>query len=330
MSINQIYGFFRQFKQKIWTWNRNYRNLIWMIVLHANWSCYQRSIILYELSCALTAFSDTLCANNSNFHFRQRRFLPSYTSRSHSYRHTDVYHTVTLSPSLLFFTIVRLFVCFLRLCCDSVTFLSSLFTDSTKKTTQKKKITNEMKRKKRSTHRHTNTLSFYLSPSRQKQLLCVLFFNIFISLSFLSRPNFRLFFFLLFTREIRKKIHLASIIHLKCVWKSLKNRMAISSTLRERKGVFISTPNGSIVLALNLCVCEWYIYYNTQFGTIYLYNEQKEQHVSNGFLLLLFFFSKWKWINSMSDSVWKAKAWVCECTRGFNLLFSFALSVTDF
>lgn len=137
-----------------------------------------------------------------------------------------------------------------------------------------------MKWKKSSTHRHTNTLSFYLSPSRQKQwqqLLCALFLNIFISLSFLSRPNFRLFFFLLFTREIRKKIHLASIIHLKCVWKSLKNRMAISSTLRERE-----SERGKVYLFQHLtvrlfwhwtCVCEWYIYYNTQFGTIYLYNE---------------------------------------------------------
>lgn len=111
----------------------------------------------------LTAFSDTLCPNNSNFHFRQRRFFPSYTSRSHSYRHTD--RSCLPRLDILFTKLcmsVYLFVCFSRLCCDSVTFLSSLFTNRPKKTT---KLQNWNKTKKKQNHMHTLFLFVSLSSN---------------------------------------------------------------------------------------------------------------------------------------------------------------------
>lgn len=165
----------------------------------------------------LTAFSDTLCPNNSNFHFRQRRFFPSYTSRSHSYRHTDVSHVHTIPVDIIIIhnCTFGLFVYFSRLCCDSVTFLSSLFTNRPTKKQQKQKWKLQMKWK-----RETHTLCFYLSQ-QQRQQLCnfSMFFLKYIYLSFVSSSTiFRLFFFLLFTRAKKKEIHeKSSIIHLKCL-----------------------------------------------------------------------------------------------------------------
>lgn len=165
----------------------------------------------------LTAFSDTLCPNNSNFHFRQRRFFPSYTSRSHSYRHTDVSHVHTIPVDIIIIhnCTFGLFVYFSRLCCDSVTFLSSLFTNRPTKKNNKNKNENYKWNEK---EKHTHFVSICLSNSGSKlaTLVCS-FWNIFNSLSFFRRQFSDCFSFY-YSHERKKEIHeKSSIIHLKCL-----------------------------------------------------------------------------------------------------------------